>query len=324
MNTIRKVKKYIIDNELVESGEDILVGVSGGPDSVVLLDLLYKLRAEFGLKLIVAHFNHKIREESNKDKQFVAGLASKFDLEFRSGFAKEKISSEQEAREARLSFFRSLMNKQNIKYLALAQNKVDLVETQLFNLIRGSGPKGLIGIEPKRKFGEGQYVIRPLLSLSRKEIISYQQEKKLNFVVDDTNLGLNYSRNKIRHQLLPTLEDINPNIIDNLSNQSEIYSLIDDHLSNLANRFLAGSKKTDFEIGFNQKDFLKLDKIIQLQVLRTATSQLADLKDFSFIHSKEILKIFSQVSSEEKIKKFKGLKFVKEAGRIRIEKLKNN
>ncbi len=319
---IKKVEQYIKGEHLIEPNSKILVAVSGGPDSVVLLDVLFKLRSQFGYRLIVAHFNHKIREEADKDEEFVSKLAKKYGLEVVTGKPKIKIDSEDEAREARYSFFKEIMDKKDIKYLALAQNLSDQAETITHNFIRGTGLKGLAGISPKRKLGSN-YAIRPLMSVSREEIIDYARDNSLKYVVDRTNLETSYTRNKIRHQIMPALKELNPNLEEGLVNQGELLSEISEHLNSLSSKFISRNVKIDNSMAnIDQQVYLQLDQAVRSSVIRLVISNLSKLENISYVHLEEIEDIFKQTSSDKKVKQFKGLKFSKQAGRIRIEKSK--
>jgi tRNA(Ile)-lysidine synthetase-like protein len=273
----------------------------------------------------LAHFNHKIRTESDKDQDFVEQLANGYELDLELGEAEKEIESEEEARKARFNYLFQVGKKRGIKSIALAQNKSDQTETVIHNFVRGAGVSGLSGIKPIRKAKNNINLIRPLLCLDRKEIIGYLDKNNLKFVVDKTNLGVDYTRNKIRHQIVPALKNLNPNLEEGIANQAEIYQMIDKHLTEQARLFLSNySKKTNNEISFSQPDYLKLNLIIQYQVIREVIKDFNNLKNIGFVHLGEINKVFNQQSSEEKFKEFKGLKFVKQAGRIRIVKRGDN
>jgi len=318
---LKKVKKYIKENNLIKPNSTVLVAVSGGPDSVALLDILYNLRTQLGYRLIVAHYNHKMRPESEKDEIFVLKLVEKYQLELVVDRAKSDIDSEEQAREARYNFFERVLKDKEINYLALAQNKSDQVETILFNLIRGAGLNGLSGIRSKRKFNN-HYLIRPLLCLSREEIVRYLKNNDLKFVVDRTNLEIDYTRNKIRHQIIPALKKLNPNLENSLNNQRELIRNISDHLNKSSRAFIESRVKINNCIAtMDQKKYLKLDVASRSNLLLLIITKIANLKDISFEHLKEVEEIFKQTSSDKKVKAFKGLKFSKRAGNIRIEKV---
>jgi tRNA(Ile)-lysidine synthase len=313
---IKQVERFIKEYNLIKPNDKILVAVSGGPDSIALVDLLVRLRRKMGFTLILAHYNHKIRKESDIDEKFVRKISQKNDLRLLVGSSDIKIESEQQAREQRYGFLYEQADKYRIDKIALAHNLSDQLETVVFNLIRGTGIEGLSGIKAKK---ETKYIlIRPLLEVDRERLIKYLNKRDLKFRVDKSNARDRYSRNYIRNQIIPTLLKINPNLKVNISNQVRIYQSINKHLKNQANSFLVDQGITDDGIVIDQDDFLKLDKIIKQLVIRASIDRLKSLKDIQFIHLEEILSIFNQASNDEKIKELKGLKFVKKNGKLKI------
>lgn len=223
---LKKVELYIEKNKLLfpEKGK-ILVGVSGGRDSVALLDILIKL----GYQCIVAHCNFHLRgEESDRDEKFVQQLSFNLNIPYYSvdfdtvNYAKQKnISIEMAARELRYSWFTSLAEKINAQAIAIAHHADDNVETLLMHLVRGTGLKGLTGISPKNGL-----IVRPLLCCIRNEINEYIKNNNLSFIEDSTNQSVDFQRNKIRLQVIPLLEEINPSVKKVLSESIERFSEI--------------------------------------------------------------------------------------------------
>lgn len=224
---ISRVEQYIVTNGLLAGGEKIIVGVSGGADSVALLDILHS----FGLECVVAHCNFHLRgEESNRDAFFVEELCKKYNLKYeRIDFDTEayaainSVSIEMAARELRYNWFEQLRVIHMADKIAVAHHRDDSVETILLNLVRGTGIRGLTGIAPVNG-----YVIRPLLSLSRDEIVEYLKDRRLSFVDDSTNNEDMYARNKIRLNVIPMLEAINPSVKESVNKTAE-------HLTQVAN-----------------------------------------------------------------------------------------
>ncbi len=208
---LRKLVRFVEEEKLFYRDEKILVAVSGGVDSVVLLDLLCKMEVECG----VAHCNFHLRnEESDGDFQFVKNLTEQRGLAFYSQdfdtkkYASEnKISIEMAARDLRYNWFEQIRNNFQYKYIAVGHHVDDVAETVLINLARGTGIHGLSGI--KSKLGK---IVRPLLSFTRKQLLEYSENNSLNFREDSTNAETDFVRNKIRHQIMPVLEEINPAI----------------------------------------------------------------------------------------------------------------
>lgn len=221
-----KVLNFINENKLLDVGDRILIGVSGGPDSIALLHFLCSIREKFGLVVIVCHLNHMIRgEEADKDEEFIRNLCKEVELEFYSRkcqverYAKErKITVEEAGREERYKFFYYLSQKLGIDKIALAHHLDDNVETILMRFLRGTGVKGLRGIVPMRDDG----VIRPFLSIQKRQILEYCEIHNLSTRLDKTNLESKYHRNKLRLEVIPYLEKINPNLVQGISQLGKI------------------------------------------------------------------------------------------------------
>ena len=208
---LNKLERFLRQQEMVQSGDTVIVAVSGGADSVALLFALYLLKDKLEITLEAAHFNHNLRgEESSRDENFVRRLCDRYDipLHVRSGnvTAGEK-GLEAAARDARYTFLSSLSGK-----IATAHTADDNAETVLMHLIRGTGLKGLGGITPVRG-----NVIRPMLSCTRADVESFLEEWCLNHIEDSSNETDAFLRNRIRHHVMPLLTRENPRIAENLS-----------------------------------------------------------------------------------------------------------
>ena len=224
-----KVLETINKYNLIENGDKLVLGVSGGPDSISMLHILDKIRKDIKIKLnfeiVVVHINHMIREEAKEDELYVKNYCDKNNIEFYSKSIdvkklanNNKIGTEEAGRNARYTFFNEILEKTNSNKIAIAHNKNDNAETMIMNIIRGSGVSGLKGIEPKR----GIY-IRPLIECERAEIEKYCEENKLNPRIDKTNFENDYTRNKIRNIVIPYIKkEFNPNIINTLERLSNL------------------------------------------------------------------------------------------------------
>jgi len=223
----QKVQSYIQKQQLLTDQGSVIVGVSGGIDSISLLHLLKSL----GYRCIVAHCNFHLRmEESMRDEEFVRNLAHSYSFPFYSvdfetnKYASEhKISIEMAARDLRYNWFGELLEKTDAQAIAVAHHADDSIETMLMNLIRGTGLRGLVGIAPRNN-----KIIRPLLCCTRKEIENYVVDHKLNYVLDSSNISTDYLRNRFRNEVLPLLTEINPSVRENL------YKTIENLEGNLA------------------------------------------------------------------------------------------
>ncbi len=208
---LNRISKFISSNGLLEEGAPVIVCVSGGADSTALLKVLLRL----GYKCTAVHCNFHLRgAESDRDQKFVEELCRNLDVELvicdydTVSYAKLKgISIEMAARELRYADFERIMQERGASAICIAHHRDDSVETLLLNLIRGTGMRGLTGIKPKNG-----HIVRPLLCVSRQEIEEWLKEKGMPFVTDSTNLETDYTRNKIRLELLPLMRSINPSV----------------------------------------------------------------------------------------------------------------
>ena len=222
-----KVIKTIKDYKLIEDGDKIVLGVSGGPDSISMLNILNDIRNENLIKfdMVVAHIHHGLRENAYLDEKYVENFCGKLNIPFyvlhanvREQAQKEKKGLEETGREVRYQFFNQVLEKEKANKIAIAHNNNDSVETVLMNLIRGSGISGLKGIEPKI----GIY-IRPLIQIERADIELYCKEKRLNPRHDESNDENIYTRNKMRNIVIPYIQkELNPNILKTITRLSEI------------------------------------------------------------------------------------------------------
>ena len=216
--TADRVLKFIEENHLIEPGDRVLIGLSGGADSVCMTHILYTLRNRLKIELFAAHLNHGIRgEEADRDESFVRNYTEKMGIPFFvkhvdiPGDAKKLgISEELCGRNARYDFFETLAKQHGISKIATAHNKNDQAETILMNFIRGASIQGLCGIPVRRG-----NIIRPILDLTRTEILEYLHKQGQDFVTDSTNNEEDYTRNKIRLNLLPEIQkNFNPNFVE--------------------------------------------------------------------------------------------------------------
>ena len=216
-----KVQQFITEKSLFVREDKLILGISGGADSVCLMHVFLELGYSFEL----AHCNFNLRgEESDADEYFVKDLAKKYQLKIHVKqfdtlvyAAENKISTQMAARDLRYAWFEKLRIKLNAKYLAIAHHANDDVETFFINLVRGSGLKGFLGIKEKNNA-----IVRPLLSVSRLEIEQYLKDRGLVFREDSSNASVKYLRNKIRHELIPLLAQMNPSIQQTVKDEMRI------------------------------------------------------------------------------------------------------
>ena len=219
---LNTIKKY----DLINENDKIICGVSGGPDSICMLDILKDLKEEFKFELIVCHVNHLIREEAISDEEYVVNYCKVNNIkcyvkriDVKKYADNNKQGTEEAGRNVRYEFFEEILQKEGANKIAIAHNKNDKIETIIMNMLRGSGISGLKGIEPKR---ENKY-IRPLIETERTSIEEYCKEKNLRPRIDKTNFINDCTRNKIRNVVIPYIKnEFNPNIINTMDRLSSI------------------------------------------------------------------------------------------------------
>jgi tRNA(Ile)-lysidine synthase len=207
--------KSFIEKYRLEKEKSIVLAVSGGPDSVVLLNLFLKHFPKE--KIIVAHANHGLRVESRWDESFVKGLTEEFSLSYECARLKLKTSSEAEAREARYEFLRRVAAENGGKYIICGHHLNDQAETILMALTRGAGPLAVWGMNEQ----EGM-ILRPLLNTTKKEIVDYAKANHLRYHIDRSNYDNRYARNRIRAKVVPQLSKLNPNFLQTLNRNAQI------------------------------------------------------------------------------------------------------
>ena len=303
-----KVFKTIKEYGLIENKDVIVIGVSGGPDSMALLNLLINLNKnkKIDAKLVVAHINHGIREEAEEETKFVEKFCRENDVpcyikreKVEELARKQKIGTEEAGRKLRYYFFEEVLEKEKANKIATAHNANDNAETILMNLMRGSGTSGLKGIEIKR---DNKY-IRPILKVTRKEIEDYCDEMNLQPKIDKTNKENIYTRNKIRNELIPFIEKkFNPNIINSLNRLSEIASDEDEYIEkkvseeynkvlieeNIGNNKIDGKEQVILDL----KKFNQEEKVIKNRLVRyTISKVLGTSQNIEKIHVLDIVKL---------------------------------
>ena len=221
----RKFKETVRKNSLISPGDRILVAFSGGPDSTVLLHFLFLFTEEMDYSLAVAHFNHGLREEADHEEEFCRQRAMEYDLPFFSAkedvrrFARERgLNLEEAGRILRYEFLDQLARKEGYNKIATGHTLSDQAETLLYRMLRGAGASGLSGIPLLR---EGKY-IRPLLNISRREIMDFIKRVGIPFLEDPSNQDLSFDRNWLRHKLLPILKERFPGIEETLAREADI------------------------------------------------------------------------------------------------------
>lgn len=266
-------------------GEKIVVAVSGGIDSMVLLDLFGRLKKDQQLRLFVAHVNHQLRgKTSDNEERLVKKISKKIGAGFFSArWNKPKQCNTQDAaRDFRYNFFLQVSRKVNARFIATAHHRDDQAETVLLRLIRGCGIKGLGGMNRSSSFHEF-WLIRPLIDFGRSEIEGYAKRRKLLFSQDETNLKTDYKRNFVRHKVIPILEELNPSIKEALADTAFAAQSNFESVNLIAETFAEEYfTRGEDKIAWNRISFLKLPEGLRHHVLSKAYEFLkGDLKDLN-------------------------------------------
>lgn len=317
-NLIKKIQNFAFQNKLWEKGSRIVLGVSGGPDSVFLLDFFSQIAKKYNLELHIAHINYNLRgKDAKRDELFVKKLGKKYGIEvsvFVPKKAQYKGNLENSLRKIRYDYFEILRKKLNFDLIAVAHNQDDQAETVLMRIIRGSGLSGLGAM--KAKNGK---IIRPLLQISKIAILAYNKQNKLQYRIDKTNQDTNFLRNRIRHELLPYLEEnFNPGVKKTLNEWSlavaDDYEFIDKN----AERFAKSICKNKCSY-FNTQKFMALHPAMQRQVLRNIFLKLkSNIVDIESQQIEEMLKVIKSSKSKTQKATIGGLNILKKGDKVEI------
>ncbi len=311
----QKVINFADNYKLLQNGEKILFALSGGPDSIFALYFFKKFSKRFGITLAAAHLNHMLRgKQAEKDEEFCKRTCGDLGIEYYSekydvaGFARQnKISVEEAARKVRYDFLLRIAKNYRFDKIVTAHTMDDNAETVLMNLIKGTGLQGIAGIPVQR-----DNIIRPVLALTKDEIVSYLDNYNIEYRVDKSNKDLKYERNFIRHKILPLIKkNLNPSVVQNIFNSSLVFRKASDSLKKLKDEFLVkfvrfGEEYVIIELSglqaenesllgevlkdivvnhfkkeFEFKDYIKVESLLEKPVGRKVilTSNLEALKD---------------------------------------------
>ena len=304
---IKSVLNYIKEYKMIEEHDIIIVGVSGGADSVCLLRVLLEIGKVIPITIQVVHVEHGIRGwEAYEDMEFVEALCKKFGIDcavyhynIPEIAAERKLSEEEAGRMLRYETFEQEKKKYdhlgNVK-IAVAHNKNDNAETVLLNLVRGSGIAGLSGIMPVRGS-----IIRPLLDKERYQIEKYLEEIQQDYRIDSTNLGNDYARNKIRHKILTELENVNSGAIKNIDSAARKIAQADDYLSKILEKeFENMVTVTGKEWCLDVEKLMEADDFVKNQIVLQAMYQCAgSRKDIGQIHVEAVLGLLAKESGKQ-------------------------
>ncbi|WP_242990238.1 tRNA lysidine(34) synthetase TilS [Acetobacterium bakii] len=299
----KKVINYIRDQKLIVAGDYVLIGVSGGADSLALLYFLDKYKETFGIHVGVAHLHHGLRgDAADADENFVKNFCRKNEIPFFSRrrdikqiSAEEKISIEEAGRNERYDFFRKVAKEEKYNRIAMGHHINDQAETLLMRLIRGTGIKGVSGIKSSR---DGLY-IRPFLCLEKKEIVAYCNENSLAYRTDATNFQRDYTRNKIRLDIMPMILEINPRAEVHFNEFTaialEYEAFFENYVDSIEKRILSTENTT---VLLDRDQWLCEKPVVQKEILRRAILKFkGSLMEIEYNH---ITAFFSLLKSEKR------------------------
>jgi tRNA(Ile)-lysidine synthase len=294
---INKVIDAIEENEMLQDGDKVVVGVSGGPDSMCLLHVLLKLRDRFSLGLIAAHVNHGLRgKDADDDAQYVEEYCRTNDVEFRcikedihKISAERNVSDETAGREIRYEFFERLKRENDADKIAIAHNLSDQAETVLMRIMRGTGLEGLVGIKPVR---DGVY-IRPLLTCARAEIEDYCSRNGINPRIDKTNFESIYARNKIRLELIPYIEkNFNTDIINVLNRLAQSAKVDSEYLEQeIEKKYKKYCKYKETKVIITKEAFLEHEAVLTRLIRMGFAQVLGNLRNFDRMHIYQVIEL---------------------------------
>ncbi len=327
-----RVCQFMRLHGLVAPGQKVLVGISGGPDSLCLTYVLLQLRASLGLVVYLAHLDHGLRgQESEADAEYVSELAASLGvpctIEKRDvgAYARERrLSLEEAAREVRYAFLARTARSLGVDVVAVGHTQDDQVETVLLHILRGSGTSGLAGLRPLQNLeigGQRIRLVRPLLALTHREAKEYCHQLKLSPRTDSSNRSLRMLRNRVRHRLLPALKEYNQAISTSLLRLAEIAAEDQEYLEREgAFAFNRVASRAGQAIQLDKAGFRSLPSALQRQVVRVAIGQLCGtLKDIESRHIRKVLEALDRPTGR-KINLPYGLVFAIDYGCYRISR----
>lgn len=323
----QKVLTTIQKHNLIQKGDKIVIGVSGGPDSMCLLNCLFCLKEILSIELVVCHINHMLRKEAEEETKYVQRFCDKIGVPCFIKYVnvtklsqEQKLGTEEMGRKVRYEFFEEVAQKTNSNKIATAHNSNDNAETVLMNLLRGSGISGLKGIEIKVK----QY-IRPILECNRTEIEDYCKEKDLNPRIDKTNLENDYTRNKIRNQLIPYLQkDFNSNIIQGLNRLSELATEEEEYFKEIVSKTYETLKigENEKEVILDLQEFNRLPKVIKGRLLLyTINKVIGTTQGIGKVHIEDCIKLCANNIGNKYLTPNKNVKIFVKKGNIFVKKM---
>ncbi|MEW6586075.1 MAG: tRNA lysidine(34) synthetase TilS [Nitrospirota bacterium] len=316
---LRTIDKY----SMLHGTERVLVGLSGGADSVCLLHILNHLKVRLKLELHALYVDHGLRPEETPAeiafcRKFCEGLSVPFmkkAVDVKSFAEEQGLNKQEAARELRYRRLEEAASEINADKIALAHTADDQLETVIMRFLRGSGSAGLAGIPPVRK-----NIIRPLIGTERREIERFIRENNLEYTVDSSNLKEDYARNKVRLSVIPMLKELNPHVIETLSRTAEIFRDEERYFEIIVTKALMKMicRKTARSIEIFLAPFEIMDKVIMRRVLRRAVDETKGLRGIGFIHIEDIIELIKRGDPGDRLYLPKGIRAIKEYATLHL------
>lgn len=298
---MKDVYDYLLKDLNLKDNNSIIVGVSGGPDSMALLNLFLELRKEIDLNIVCAHVNHNVRKESIEEEKFLKDFCNINNIIFEvmkiDNYGDDNFQNE--ARSKRYEFFKSLVEKYNSKYLFTAHHADDLIETILMRISRGSSLKGYSGFQKELQI-DNYKIIRPFISKTKKEILKYNKENKIKYVTDLSNEKDKYTRNRYRKYVLPFLKKEDPNIHEKFEKFSKTLLEYNSYVEEQAIKHM---KEVYVQQTLNVTKYLKLEDIIKKKIINLILENVYhdDLMLITDVHVDLIYKLISSEKANQKV-----------------------
>ena len=324
---MRTAEEFIEKNNLIKEGDNLVLGLSGGADSVCLFHVLLSVKEKISFNLLAVHVNHSIRETAERDENFVKEMCEakgveciSFKIDCKKIAGESGLSVEEAGRNERYRLFNEAGVKAfgEGKYkIAVAHHKDDLAETLIFNMARGTKISGLTSVKP-----ESGNVIRPLLCVTRKEIEEYLKENNIANIEDETNESDDYARNKIRHKIIPVMNELCSSAVDHIASMSAQLSEVEDYLNSECLKYYDKYVKEEAEGVFLNDEISSLHKAIQSEIIHKALINTAGrARDISDVHIEAVESLFDMqpgkkrdlIYNMEVLREYKGI-------RIRVKK----
>jgi len=310
---IDRVLSFIQTKQMLSPGDKVVLGVSGGPDSMALWEIMQEIAGFMRLELIIAHVNHGLRPEADEEEEYVRSLAKErkvkaffYKVDVKERARQSKSSVETAARQERYAFFARVLEETGAARIATAHHRDDVAETVLLHLLRGSGIRGLRGIMPINN-----RIIRPLLILTKGEILDFLAQKKVKFFIDKSNNDPVYLRNRIRHELIPWLQaEYNPAIIESLNQLADIAREENEAMEKITgNLWKEALLEKNTEAITLKTDALKgMELAFKRRIILKALTEIGGYAGWNLLDVERVIAMLNQTGSRRIIKLRKGIR----------------